>query len=191
MLNRTAALCLKPRNYLSVYSVKSHNRTLFLCFQSLQILYARDEDERSFTFEKSLAMGHAFQRRTKVRCKYNCMLAKGLIKGLILIWPHWYIDMASRSVIVHYVFHVSQRLLYPCQRLYILFLYFCLCVKTLGLVADLKKLSPSLLERGNASPGPLFTCKFCIFPHFRLFHISTGSHFACCNVKKQHPSQGE
>ena len=32
----------------------------------LQILYAKDIDQRSTTFEKSLAMGKEYQRRTKV-----------------------------------------------------------------------------------------------------------------------------
>ena len=31
----------------------------------LQILYAKDTDQRSTTFEKSFTMGHEYQRRTK------------------------------------------------------------------------------------------------------------------------------
>ena len=32
----------------------------------LQILYAKDVDQRSATFERSLAMGQDYKRRTKV-----------------------------------------------------------------------------------------------------------------------------
>ncbi|XP_071504850.1 COP9 signalosome complex subunit 1-like, partial [Diadema antillarum] len=39
-----------------------------------KILYARDVDQRSSTFEKSLAMGKAFQRRTKALILRSAML---------------------------------------------------------------------------------------------------------------------
>lgn len=43
---------------------KTHYAEFCMCV-GLQILYARDVDQRSTTFEKSLQMGKEFQRRTK------------------------------------------------------------------------------------------------------------------------------
>ncbi|XP_072029578.1 COP9 signalosome complex subunit 1-like isoform X3 [Amphiura filiformis] len=48
--------------------IDSHNK----------ILYARDVDQRSSTFEKSLAMGHAFQRRTKALILRAAMLRNNI-----------------------------------------------------------------------------------------------------------------
>ncbi|XP_022089317.1 COP9 signalosome complex subunit 1-like isoform X2 [Acanthaster planci] len=49
--------------------IDSHNK----------ILYARDVDQRSSTFEKSLAMGLAFQRRTKALILRSAMLKNNII----------------------------------------------------------------------------------------------------------------
>ncbi|XP_077864097.1 COP9 signalosome complex subunit 1-like [Saccoglossus kowalevskii] len=52
--------------------IDSHNK----------ILYARDVDQRSHTFEKSLAMGKAFQRRTKALILRSAMLKNNIhVKG--------------------------------------------------------------------------------------------------------------
>ncbi|XP_070579826.1 COP9 signalosome complex subunit 1-like isoform X4 [Ptychodera flava] len=52
--------------------IDSHNK----------ILYARDVDQRSTTFEKSLAMGKAYQRRTKALILRSAMLKNGIhVKG--------------------------------------------------------------------------------------------------------------
>ncbi|XP_033630470.1 COP9 signalosome complex subunit 1-like isoform X2 [Asterias rubens] len=48
--------------------IDSHNK----------ILYARDVDQRSSTFEKSLAMGRAFQRRTKALILRSAMLKNNI-----------------------------------------------------------------------------------------------------------------
>nr|XP_006814657.1 PREDICTED: COP9 signalosome complex subunit 1-like isoform X2 [Saccoglossus kowalevskii] len=48
--------------------IDSHNK----------ILYARDVDQRSHTFEKSLAMGKAFQRRTKALILRSAMLKNNI-----------------------------------------------------------------------------------------------------------------
>lgn len=39
---------------------------VFLFFILLQILYAKDVDQRSSTFEKSISIGKEYQRRTKM-----------------------------------------------------------------------------------------------------------------------------
>lgn len=56
---------------LNITQYRQITRWVLVC---AQILYARDIDQRSSTFEKSLAMGLAFQRRTKVSSQMICVL---------------------------------------------------------------------------------------------------------------------
>lgn len=52
--------------------------TLFLyeiiCLLFLQILYAKDADQRSTTFERSIMMGQEYQRRTRMLILRSAML---------------------------------------------------------------------------------------------------------------------
>ena len=49
------------------------------CDETLQILYAKDADQRSTTFEKSLAMGREYQRRTRMVILRAAMLKNQII----------------------------------------------------------------------------------------------------------------
>jgi len=53
----------------------------------LQILYAKDTDQRSTTFEKSLEMGREYQRRTKALILRSAVLKNQInVKvGLLLV----------------------------------------------------------------------------------------------------------
>ena len=47
-------------------SLKNYSWIAFLTdFKKFKILYAKDVEQRSFTFEKSIEMGKEYQKRTK------------------------------------------------------------------------------------------------------------------------------
>ena len=50
----------------------------FIYFPLAQILYAKDADQRSQTFEKSLAMGEEYQRRTTQLILRSAMLKNNI-----------------------------------------------------------------------------------------------------------------
>ncbi len=59
---------------------------------TMQILYAKDIDQRSATFEKSIEMGKEYQKRTKavilrsLIMKYNiCVKVKSILKTFIFV----------------------------------------------------------------------------------------------------------
>lgn len=54
------------------------------CLSWLQILYARDVDQRSTTFEKSLLMGKEFQRRAKAMILRAAVLRNQIH---VKVWP--------------------------------------------------------------------------------------------------------
>lgn len=55
-----------------------------------QILYARDVDQRSTTFEKSLHMGKEFQRRAKAMILRAAVLRNQIhVKVFYFALPHW------------------------------------------------------------------------------------------------------
>ncbi len=68
--------------------------TLLLTFLSLcdfylkfqfQILYAKDADQRSSTFERSIMMGQEYQRRTRMLILRSAMLKNHIHVKVILI----------------------------------------------------------------------------------------------------------
>lgn len=57
---------------------------MFSSLYWLQILYARDVDQRSTTFEKSLQMGKEFQRRAKAMILRAAVLRNQIH---VKVWP--------------------------------------------------------------------------------------------------------
>ena len=75
----------------------------------IQILFAKDADQRSCTFEKSLNLGEEFKRRTRL-----LVLRAAVLRNQIhvkVIWLSWFtVTLVTESLHVLYIFGCRVRL---------------------------------------------------------------------------------